>query len=399
MKLIKSKKYPNVYSYENTTGKLFAYRLRYKDFSGKRREVKRLKFEEERDAYDAMIEMQYKINNNNFHPIKKEKQTIADFYKSHIDQNKPNERGIGNWSINTYQTNENIYRNYLLPLLGDIRLSDFNLEMYEKIYLKHLMSCRGVETIKTHHRYISSALNYAVKKKLIDENPIRYAELPKEISSDEDKFIDEDELNALLKIVSENESYTNKMMIYTLAFTGMRINEVRALKWKNINFVKNTIQVYNQMTHYTIGPTKGRKKRVIKVAPELIDMFKVYRKWCIERTFKNGESLTKDHYICLSPRTARLVQRDTCYQAIKRNAFKLGLEVSPHTLRHTHATILLMNGEPLESVARRLGNTVEVLLKHYSHVIPASEDRIVDNFSSKISFGAGSGANSKLTGF
>ncbi|TKI69188.1 DNA integration/recombination/inversion protein [Lysinibacillus mangiferihumi] len=64
-----------------------------------------------------------------------------------------------------------------------------------------------------------------------------------------------------------------------------------------------------------------------------------------------------------------------------------------HSLRHSHAKILMNDGVPLRVIAERLGNTPEMIYKTYGHVLREMEDKIIATFDRAIEIGAKSGAN------
>lgn len=61
-----------------------------------------------------------------------------------------------------------------------------------------------------------------------------------------------------------------------------------------------------------------------------------------------------------------------------------------HGLRHTHATILMINDIPVKAIAERLGNTPEIIHTTYGHVLREMEDKIIDIFDRAIESGASS---------
>ncbi|KIH70040.1 site-specific integrase [Salinicoccus roseus] len=393
MTLHKSKKYDNVYWYQNSKGKKWAYRLKYYDANGRRKEKKRTGFASERDAFAEMIEMQDAINKEDHSKLNRSQMTIGEWFAKHIEMNQPREDGAGTWSFNTYINRENVLKNYISPLLGDIRLIDLDLYTYEQLFINKLKQDLDPATVDLYHTFVNIAVNAAVRYKIISENQIRHATLPTIDRSEDDKFITHVELATLITDFEKNENLTNYTILMTLAFTGIRINEIRALKWKNIDFENRKIQIYKSMNRNKIGPTKGRKKRILKVDQTLIDLLQVYRKWCIERTFKKGEALTHESFIFISEQKGTLVGYNTVLYALRRSNERTGMKITPHMLRHTHATLLIMDNRPLDTIARRLGNTTEVLLDTYAHVIDSMEDDLVESFSKTMHLGQKLGQN------
>ncbi|KMY32392.1 hypothetical protein ACZ11_09695 [Lysinibacillus xylanilyticus] len=84
----------------------------------------------------------------------------------------------------------------------------------------------------------------------------------------------------------------------------------------------------------------------------------------------------------------------TLHKGFKRIVKRAGLkECTIHSLRHSHATILMINGVPVKAIAERLGNTPEMIHTTYSHLLREMEDKIIDTFDRAIEIGAKSRAN------
>ncbi|MFJ7936866.1 tyrosine-type recombinase/integrase [Sporosarcina sp. NPDC096371] len=70
----------------------------------------------------------------------------------------------------------------------------------------------------------------------------------------------------------------------------------------------------------------------------------------------------------------------TDYQEIRKK------RITPNGLRHTHATIMISKGVPLQTVADRLGNTPEMILRVYGHTLKELEVESVKIFNDALNF-------------
>lgn len=394
----KSIKHKDIFQYKNSQGTFWGFRLKYYDLYNKRREKRGSKYKTEREAFEALIEFLDNINKKQFNKVDRSKITVSEWYEIYLDIMKPNDKGEGAWSLGSYISRLGTYEKHIKPLIGDIKLVDLDLITYEKLYIGYLKNHHAPSTIKSYHQAMNTAINAAVRRRYLDENLIQYATLPKEQDIDEGDFISSKTLNDILQYILEYEPINNRTLIFLLAHTGMRLNEARGLMWKNIKIKEGQIQVYHQMNDYKKGPliipTKGRNKRIIKVSNELISLLKLYRNWCIEQSFKNKRQFSDDDLVFISKRSYRPMSRNTSYFRLKKACQYLGYEeISPHTLRHTYASILLMHGQSYKKVSKILGNTEQVLINTYSHVIPDINDNEVDIMSSVVNIGAVTGAD------
>lgn len=384
-----------LYQYENKTGKFWGYRFKFYDDSNKRREKRGSKFLSEREAFADLVKVQMDIekgllsNADNF--------TISQWYQKHIEMNKPDADGLnGNWSDNTYINRLSTFEDYIQPLIGDIKIKKLTLSLYQSLYIDELKKTLAPSTVKLYHKFMMICLNAAVKYKVVSENVIKDATLPKIREDEKDKFIDVDDLKIVLDDFENNDNITNYTIIKFIAYTGIRVGELRALKWKNIDFKNSRIQIYAQMTKQKYGPTKGNDKRVLPVDSLILNMLLNYRKWCIKR--KSG-ILNEDDFVFISPQKGTVIAASSLTYAFKRSNRRTGLNVTAHTLRHTHSAVLIMQNRSLKAISKRLGNSEEVLIKHYGHVIDSVDIDTMDAFSEALQSDAGANTGAKLKKF
>lgn len=130
-------------------------------------------------------------------------------------------------------------------------------------------------------------------------------------------------------------------------------------------------------------------RRTIVISDILLAQLKKYRKWFIEMKFSIGEIISEEDFILIN-RIGHRVSANYINDAMKKLYAKSKVnlkEITPHGLRHTHATILLTSEEriPLAVIAKRLGNTPQMINEVYGHVIEDIEVESVQSFDSAIS--------------
>jgi len=175
----------------------------------------------------------------------------------------------------------------------------------------------------------------------------------------EDKYLEQSELNLLLK----NMTYKNRLMTQFLVLSGLRIGEALALTKDDVDttyiHVTKTVDIITGDVFDT--PKTTDSIRDVFIQPELAGVIKEIRKWRMEDMMKRGY------------RTDLLFSRIS-YSAYRQHIRKhakevLGKNVTPHTLRHTHASLLAASGMSLEAIARRLGHADSDITKEvYLHV-------------------------------
>ena len=394
MKIIKTGKMHNaLYQYKNTRGTFWGYRLKYYDDSNKRKEKRGSSFISEREAFADLVETQMKIEKGLI--TSKNDYTVAEWYEKHIEMNKPNVDGKdGRWSQNTFTNRVSVFNDYIKPLIGDIKIKKLTLTLYQSLYIDTIRKELSPSSVHLYHKFVLIAFNAAIKHKIITEHDLNSATLPTIREINKEKFIDVNQLKTVLNDFKDNENFTNYAVIKTLSYTGIRVGELRALKWKNIDFENCKIQIFAQMTKHKYGPTKGNNKRLLPVDRALIDLLKEYKKWCIKR--KSG-ILNQEDFVFISEQKGTVIGSNTLIYACRRSNDRTGLSITPHTLRHSHSAILIMQNRSLKAISKRLGNSEEVLRKHYGHVIDSVDIDTMDAFSEAMNEESGAKTGAKLT--
>lgn len=191
------------------------------------------------------------------------------------------------------------------------------------------------------------------------KKPFRGVKLPK-IEQKEAKFWTEKEAATFLMSIKGKRYY----VFFALALvTGLRIGELMGLQWADVDFAKGCINVNKTCEQANkggipqFGPTKTvGSKRTVYIDPDTINLLKEHRKAQLEARLKAREWHDFDLVFCNNKGGAKNYNK---YREFMKNTCKkIGItEITPHGIRHTHATILLTHGVPMEIIADRLGHS------------------------------------------
>jgi integrase/recombinase XerD len=198
--------------------------------------------------------------------------------------------------------------------------------------------CRFLSTIKGLCRYL--LLEDIIKEDPSEslQSPKKWERLPKSLSVSEVRsFLDLSSSPDL----SDPIMVRDHVMFELLYSSGLRVSELVALKIEDINFEAGFLRV--------IG--KGSKERIVPLHIRAIEVVKRYI------SLHRPEILNKKHspYLFIT-RRGRPMTRQRFWQTIKSLGGKLGIELSPHTMRHSFATHLLEGGADLRSLQKMLGH-------------------------------------------
>ena len=180
----------------------------------------------------------------------------------------------------------------------------------------------------------------------------------------------------IAKVQTRHTDLDEKILFLELLFkTGLRHSEAKALQVYKINFDNNEIRI-NQSLYcdikgkWELAPTKTPcSNRTIKIDKNLAQKLKDF----IELKHKNRDDFLFA-YEDGSPRTTVFAK-----ELLRKSANFLGVKISAHGLRHSHATMLIRNLIPIQLVQKRLGHAdPTTTIKTYTHLVSEDEKIIVD---------------------
>jgi integrase len=266
------------------------------------------------------------------------------------------------------------------PLLGKYKLSELDKTTYKRIYINELLKKYEPSTVQLFHRLFKVAVNAAVDSEIIPRNRFNKITIPAEKNTD--NFFTAEELKKFLAAAKELENPTNYTIILTLAYTGVRRGEALGLKWENVDFENKTITIERTRDNKGVRSPKTKNSyRTILIDDTLATQLKIYRTWCRETMLTFGKRLALEDYIFVSYQSGTPIVDATIKYSFDRILKKTGLKkVTPHGLRHTHATLLISQRIPVKVIADRLGNTPQMILDIYGHSFKDLEEESVQAF-------------------
>ena len=262
--------------------------------------------------------------------------------------------------------NYRLYLERLIEFSGDIEISKLSSELVRKyrLWLNRYTNDQGDElaTITQGYHLIAlrGLLTYLTKRDIECLAPEKI-ELPK-ITRKQVTFLTHDEVVNMREVIPDDDSEVHmrdRAIIELLFSSGLRVSELVNLNRDHVNLKRREFMVRG----------KGQKDRPVFISPEAAEWLAKYLDTRTDRAiplfirysgFKTGDD--KGESFRLTPRSVqRIVQQYAKYAGITKH-------VSPHTLRHSFATDLLMNGADLRSVQSMLGHSNIATTQVYTHV-------------------------------
>lgn len=285
------------------------------------------------------------------------------------------ENAKGSIRPKTFEQYEGIVRNHLTPALGAIRLNELQPSHIQRFYGQMIEHGQSPRTLQLIHSVIHRALVIAQRQGLIGRNPAQVVEPPRYSKGEMQVFTDTQARQLLITA----RGLRNEVLYHLAVTTGMRQSELLGLKWKDIDWAACVIHVRRQTQRIrgkgiSFSEPKTRSgNRLIQFGSETLRKLSAQRKrQDIERQVKGWQ---ENDLINPSVIGTPLDQRNLLRE-FKDLLKAAGLpEIRFHDLRHTAATLMLLNGIPLLVVSRRLGHAKpSITLDIYGHALPGMQN-------------------------
>lgn len=344
---------------------------------GRRRQLTRSGFPTKRAAQDALREV-----------LAREDAEIAEVHRlrvaTYLRQWLESKRKIRRTTMRSYESH---VRLYLEPHLGRILLAELRPHHLDVMYLDLLSSAnRGPATVQRVHATLRSALNAAVKRRLIPWNPALHIELPTSgkpattvwTAQQFGQFLDE---------YSEHRLYG---LFHLVGLTGLRRGEVLGLRWLDLDLGAGVLRIAQQLVDAGGGPEFGPPKtrsgvRVVPLDAGTIDVLRGHRDRQDAERAAWGAAWV-DSGLIFTRENGEHVRPDYVTHLFRRLAIGAELPaIRLHDLRHTSASLALAAGVPMKVVSERLGHSSTAITADlYTHVVPLVAQDAADRIAALV---------------
>ena len=233
----------------------------------------------------------------------------------------------------------------------DVQLSDlqhFAAGLHD-IGIHPRSQCRILSGVRSFFRFLQMDGYRDDDPSELLESPVLGEHLPEILSAEE-----VDALESSIDL-SKWEGHRNRAIIEVLFSCGLRVSELVSLKMSDLYLDEQYIRVFG----------KGSKERLVPISPKAINELHY---WFQDRDTMNIKPGEED-YVFLNRHGAHLT-RTMILIMIKQQAALAGIQktISPHTLRHSFATVLLEGGADLRAIQAMLGHESIGTTEIYTHI-------------------------------
>lgn len=282
-------------------------------------------------------------------------------------------------TITMSENSRSNYQSYLdkkiYPVLGDIKLPEITPAQISALLLSIQSEGKAHATVIKVYTILHSFFKMVYMGDMIDRNPMDKVERPKPRKGEKQQIepsaytaADVQKLVEALK----DEPLKWQTFIHLLIDTGVRRGECCALQWRDINFKTGEVTISKNLCYtkdkgvYMDSPKNGHSRKVY-VGDETLTLLKRLREE------QAGKAISQ--YVFTQEHSCEPMHPQTPTRYLKKLSDRCGIAgLHPHKLRHTFASVAIINGADIASVSEALGHSDKaVTLRMYTH---ASEESI-----------------------
>jgi integrase len=247
---------------------------------------------------------------------------------------------------------ESYLRVHLLPFFGRRPLEQITPDDVEAFIAAKRQEGKAVKSILNYVGLLNTLFAHGTKRGWCSNNPVKSIDKPRDHRDPEIRFLDQQELEALLDAVPDDLLGSVERVLYlAAAMTGMRRGELLALRWRDIDWNAGLIRVRRTYTRGQFGTPKTRRSsRAVPLADRLREELRRH-----ERRSRYQSEL--DLVFC-HPHSGCVLDPSRLRRRFQDAARRAGLRpVRFHDLRHTFGTRMAAAGAPLRAIQEWLGHS------------------------------------------
>jgi integrase len=267
---------------------------------------------------------------------------------------------------------------YFLPVFGERNIREITREDVKSLCFGLKEKGLSLTTVKLRITILGTVFNAAIEDGILTANPaIRPGKIIKvPTNKGQVEFLTQEEFRRFLEAGKE---YTPRMfpIFLTALRTGMRLGELLGLQWGDIDWNGKFIEVQRNIWRGVVTTPKNGKSRRIDMSNQLSSVLLEHRRTMAAEALAQGRPLAKWAF------TSK--QGNYLNATLVRKAFWDVLDKSKlrrfrfHDLRHSFASALIANGEPLAYVKDQMGHSsIQITVDVYGHLEPGANREAVN---------------------
>ena len=344
-------------TYKDSKTGLWYCKFVYTDWTGNRKQKKKMGFKLQKEAKAYETEF-----------LSKARATCDMLFSSFISLYM--EDCKARLKPTTYAGKEFLINAHVTPFFGNMPLNAITATTIRKWQTELIVNPNSYSNtyLKTIHNQVSAIFNFACKYYKLGENPARICGAMGKKNADSMQFWTLDEFRRFIAEV--NDKIISETVFNLLFWSGMRSGEMLALTLNDFDFDAKTVSINKNYARLKnedliLEPKTPKSKRKIALSPFICDMVKECANKLVD--YESSERLfaVTKHYLT---------------HEMRRGCKKSGVKkIRIHDLRHSHASLLIEMGFSPLLISERLGHEdIKTTLQTYSHLYPNKQAEVAE---------------------
>ena len=347
-----------------------------------KQKVKAFYGKSEKEVKKKLKDYQAELIKNTYQEV--QKTTLEVFMTDWLNNIKKNEL-----KPSSFDRLETTCKYQIFPHIGYLQIHSITPSDIQGLVNKLTQAGYSYSTIKKAYNAIDSCFSFAYDRNEVQKNPCVRISLPTNEKRDVSDiiFFNDDEIraieqNALFKYKNGTYKYSNGWYIILLLYTGLRIGELLALKWENVDLVNKRIRVSGNLKQVKSRGKDTSNYVVVEQSPKTKSGNRI-----VPLANKAIEALTylqahkhSDKFVVAS-KTGKSISARNIDRAFRQilEMSKIDKKCGVHSLRHTFASMLFKRGVDPKTVSEILGHSdVSITYNIYIHIIQEQKVKAID---------------------
>lgn len=282
----------------------------------------------------------------------------------------------------TRALSESLLRNHVLPYLGDRRLGSVTPTDVQGFVAYLEEKVLAASTVRQCYLLVAGLFSSALDSDVIVRSPCRGINLP-EYSKTEMRFLTAEEVSHLASVIDE----PYRALVLTAAYAGCRFGELAGMRAHRLDLLRRTLTIAESLSEVRgqvrLAPPKTASARRQLALPKFLaeELAGHLAEWAPGR----------DGFVFSAPQGGPLLRRNFRRREwLPAVRLSVGEPMRFHDLRHTHAAMLIAQGEHPKVIQNRLGHSsIKTTLDTYGHLFDGLDEAAAERLNASYSSAAG----------
>jgi integrase len=251
----------------------------------------------------------------------------------------------------TLRSYRNQFDAQLVKRIGDRPIAQLTREQVEQLIAALGRDELAPKTIRNIIGLLNGICEFAVRRRWATANPCHHVDRPRVEESQDIRFLEPEEIEAVLRATGDDDfGRVHRAIILTAAMSGLRMGELIALRWIDVDWQAQRIRVRRSYVRGEFGTPKSRRgSRSVPLADRLGGELDCHHRQTVYQA--------DDDLVFANPNTGTPLDGAALLRAFQRSVNRAGVrKVRFHDLRHTFGTRMAAAGVPMRTLQEWMGH-------------------------------------------